>query len=285
MSVAGVERVCEPLLAVPLETARRPRPSVLATNVAPTAPARGSNTGRSPGLGVRATRWSSKRVARRPPTFGPTRRLVPSVRHDGATSTTPTDATLIDRSLAGDDEAFVELLHRHEAAIWGYLARRAGSGPAEDLVSEVWIAAFRARATYDPAFPVARPWLFAIARNVLRRHWRTRPDEELEWDMSHRLVSSDPWPAVDERLHGADTLREALAGLRPAEREVLALVVWEELTVAEAARTVGIPAGTARYHLHRARMALRGALGDQPAAGPPFVALDPVVGQAKGRLR
>lgn len=196
-----------------------------------------------------------------------------------------TDAALISQSLAGDDEAFVELLHRHEAAVWGYLARRAGSGPAEDLVSEVWIAAFRARSTYDPAFAVARPWLFGIARNVLRRHWRTRPDEELEADMTSRPLRSDPWPAVDERLHGADALREALAGLRPAEREVLLLVVWEELTVAEAARTVGIPAGTARYHLHRARMKLRGALGDQPEAEPPLVAQDPVDYQARGRTK
>lgn len=192
-----------------------------------------------------------------------------------------TDAALISRSLAGDDGAFVELLHRHQAAVWAYVARRAGSGPAEDLVSEVWIAAFRARPTYDPAFAVARPWLFGIARNVLRRHWRTRPDEELAGDMTTHPLRADPWPAVDERLHGADALRAALAGLRPAEREVLLLIVWEQLTVAEAARTVGIPAGTARYHLHRARIALRGALGGEPALD----AHDPVDNRVRGRIK
>jgi RNA polymerase sigma-70 factor (ECF subfamily) len=54
-------------------------------------------------------------------------------------------------------------------------------------------------------------------------------------------------------------LRSALAKLKPEEREVLTLVAWEDLTVADAARTLGLPAGTARRLLHQARMALRNA--------------------------
>jgi RNA polymerase sigma-70 factor (ECF subfamily) len=54
-------------------------------------------------------------------------------------------------------------------------------------------------------------------------------------------------------------LRAALAKLKPEEREVLTLVAWEDLTVAEAARVLGIPAGTARRLLHQARKALRNA--------------------------
>ena len=53
-------------------------------------------------------------------------------------------------------------------------------------------------------------------------------------------------------------LRTALAHLRPEEQEVLTLVAWEGLTTADAARTLGIPAGTARRLLHQARLALRG---------------------------
>jgi len=56
-------------------------------------------------------------------------------------------------------------------------------------------------------------------------------------------------------------LRNALTHLRPDQREVLTLVVWEELSIADAARTLGIPAGTARYALHQARLSLR----NQPA--------------------
>lgn len=180
------------------------------------------------------------------------------------------DAVLIGRSVAGDDEAFVAVLHRHEAAVWAYVARRVARNQAEDLVSEVWVAAFRARSSYDRAFPDARPWLFGIARNVLRSHWRNRSDEDLEADMEALSMGSDPWTDVDDRIDGAAILRRALARLRPEEREVLLLVVWEELSIAEAARTVGVPAGTARYRLHRARIALRGAPGVEPLlVGPP----------------
>ena len=56
---------------------------------------------------------------------------------------------------------------------------------------------------------------------------------------------TDPWPAVDERLDGAILLGHALDQIRPEEQEVLLLVVWEELSVAGAARTLGLPAGTA----------------------------------------
>lgn len=182
------------------------------------------------------------------------------------------DAELIGRSVSGDDEAFVELLHRHEAAVWAYVARRVGRGPAEDLVSEVWVAAFGARSSYDQALPDARPWLFGIARNVLRSHWRARPDEDLEADMEALATRSDPWPVVDDRLDGAAILRWALSQLRPEEREVLLLVAWDDLSISEAARSVGVPAGTARYHLHRARMALRAA----PRLEPLFVGLDAV---------
>jgi RNA polymerase sigma-70 factor (ECF subfamily) len=171
------------------------------------------------------------------------------------------DAELIGWSLAGEDETFVEVMRRHEAVVWGYVARRVGRGSAEDLMSDVWVAAFGARSSYDQEFPDARPWLFGIARNVLRRHWRSRPNENLEADMAAIATGNDPWPAVDEQIDGATVLRRALTNLRPAEREVLLLVAWEGLSIADAARTLDLPAGTARYHLHRARAALRDAPG------------------------
>ena len=73
------------------------------------------------------------------------------------------DAELIGWSLAGDGEAFVEVVRRHEAAIGAYLARRAGREVAKDLLSEVWLAAFGSRTTYDRSYPNARPWLFRVA--------------------------------------------------------------------------------------------------------------------------
>ena len=167
------------------------------------------------------------------------------------------DAELMGRSLAGSGSSFVEVVRRHEVAVGAYLARRAGKEAAEELLGEVWLAAFASRSTYDRAFPDARPWLFGVARNTLRRHWRSMRPEDPVSDLAGLESLADPWPAVDERVDIDALLRSALLGLRSVEREVLTLVVWDDLSVVEAARALGIPSGSAYRHLHQARQALR----------------------------
>ena len=175
------------------------------------------------------------------------------------------DCLLIERSLQGRPDAFVEVARRHEDAIHGYLARRAGSQAADDLLAEVWLRAFAARGGYDSAHADARPWLYGIARNVLREHWRAGPGDE---PAALGETGDDPWDAVDERLDLAGRARAMAAAVRAlpaAEREVLLLVVWEQQTPAEAAKALGIPQGTARSRLHRARAALRRMLSEHDA--------------------
>jgi RNA polymerase sigma factor (sigma-70 family) len=172
------------------------------------------------------------------------------------------DAELIGRSLAGDGEAFMEVIARHEVAIGAYLERRVGREAAEDLLGDVWVSAFQSRRTYDQSYPEARPWLYTLALNRLRHYWRSRPAEDLVPDVADvtGLANGwDPWPAVDVRVDTRTVLRAAVAGLRSDEREVLTLVAGEDLTVADAARVLGLPAGTARRLLHQARAALRNA--------------------------
>jgi RNA polymerase sigma factor (sigma-70 family) len=173
----------------------------------------------------------------------------------------PDDAELIARSLDGDRDAFVAVVRRHEAAVGAYLARRVGRDRAEDLLGEVWVAALGSRATYDRAFPDAGPWLFGVAHNVLRRHWRSRQVEEPMADVTGLASTLDPWTAVDDRVNAESVLRRALALLRPQQREIVTLVAWEDLTVADAGRAIGVPPGTARRYLHEARAALRNAPG------------------------
>lgn len=167
------------------------------------------------------------------------------------------DAELIGRSLSGDPAAFMEVVGRHEVAIGAYLERRVGREAAEDLLGDVWAAAFEYRRTYDRSFPGARPWLYAMALNRLRHHWRARPPAVLVPDVTDLADGWDPWPAVDVRVDTRTAFRAAVAALKPDEREVLILVAAEDLTVADAARVLGLPAGTARRLLHQARAALR----------------------------
>jgi RNA polymerase sigma factor (sigma-70 family) len=172
------------------------------------------------------------------------------------------DAELIDKSLNGDVDAFMQVVDRHEAAVGSYLARRVGRDAAEDLLGEVWAASFESRRSYDQSYPDARPWLYGVALNRLRRYWRSRPAEDPVPDVTRvtgRETGWDPWSAVDFGVDTRAMLRMALGRLRPEEREVLRLVAWEDLTAADAARALGLPAGSVRRLLHQARTALRNA--------------------------
>jgi len=172
-----------------------------------------------------------------------------------------TDGVLIERSARGRPDAFVEVVRRHEVAVHAFLARRAGRQAADDLLGEVWVRAFGGRAGFDTGHDDARPWLYGIARNVLRAHWRAaRPAGQ-----AAIAEAVDPWDDVIDRLDSAAAARTrelacAVQKLPPEEREVLLLVAWEQLTPAQAALVLGIPPGTARSRLHRARAALRPVL-------------------------
>jgi RNA polymerase sigma factor (sigma-70 family) len=151
------------------------------------------------------------------------------------------------------------LYERHAPVVFRYLARRAGPLAAEDLLSEVFIAALSASSrvvAHDSGS--ALPWLYGIGLNVLRRHFRQqRPAPGVTGDFGM------DWDAVDDRLVAwaeRGRLRAALAVLTDSDRELLLLVGWEGLSQAEAATALGISPGAARARLHRARKRALSAL-------------------------
>jgi RNA polymerase sigma-70 factor (ECF subfamily) len=148
----------------------------------------------------------------------------------------------------------------HRDDIWRYLRRRAASEP-EDLTAEVFLVAWRRRGELPDA-PL--PWLYGVARKVLANHRRgaVRRDALAERAEAHaEPFAPDPADAAGVR---ADLLR-GLAGLSESDRELVLLVAWEGLSVAEAADVLGCRRGTAAVRLHRARKRLRSALSEEPS--------------------
>jgi RNA polymerase sigma-70 factor, ECF subfamily len=128
--------------------------------------------------------------------------------------------------------------------VLAYAASHAGARLAEDITSETFTIAWH-KLDQMPEHPL--PWLLGIARNLVRAsHRQARHDE---------LVDA---PAADDLA--VVELREALAGLSPADQEVLTLIAWHGLTSAEAAQVLGCSKATFFVRLHRARRRLRSAL-------------------------
>jgi RNA polymerase sigma factor (sigma-70 family) len=166
------------------------------------------------------------------------------------------------RSFDAAFEAEFASLHR-------YLARRLGATAADDLAAETFAVAFRSWDRLDPERPV-RPWLYGIAANLVRHHWR----KEQRMLRAYARSGVDPvFAADDEAVERADAdmrhrdLAAALAELRRDEREILLLHAWAELTDSEIADAVGLPLGTVKSRLSRTREKLRNRLdevGQQP---------------------
>jgi RNA polymerase sigma factor (sigma-70 family) len=172
----------------------------------------------------------------------------------------PTDAEAIGASRS-DPQRFAVVFDRHFATLHRFLRRRVGQDLADDLAAETFARAFGARGRYDLAHDDARPWLFGIAANLLRRHRRTEQRRLLAHARMPVHVLSDPeLDSAEGRLDAqamVPRLAEALATLHPGQREVLFLFAWADLTYVEIARALSLPIGTVQSRLARARIRLR----------------------------
>lgn len=192
-----------------------------------------------------------------------------------------TDAVVIERSWH-EPESFAELYDRHAAPIHRYVSRRLGDAMADDLVADTFLTAFRARRRYDLRRPDARPWLYGIAANMIGKHRRAEVRRLRALARTAEATPADPgagWAAVpagaDEIASRVDAvaarrdLLGALAGLSVPDRDVLLLIAWASLTYEETAAALGIPLGTVRSRLNRARRKVREALGGQDPTSIP----------------
>jgi RNA polymerase sigma factor (sigma-70 family) len=168
----------------------------------------------------------------------------------------PSDAVVIERSFA-EPPAFASIFDRHFEAVHGYVRRRLGPSLADEIAAETFTRAFDRRRSFDRARADARPWLFGIAANLMRRHWRT---ERRRLQAMERLDVASGQPSADDRLD----LVGALDSLPVREREALLLFALADLTYEEIAVALDVPVGTVRSRLARARERVRSRLIPDP---------------------
>lgn len=175
------------------------------------------------------------------------------------------------RDSAMRPEEFAEIFDRHAPAVHHYLSRRVGD-LADDLLSETFLTAFRKRGDYRAERLDVRPWLYGIAGNMVRRHqraeaarYRTLARSGAEGDTGSAGELEDALDRADARRTGP-RLAAALADLKAGDREVLLLLAWGDLSQSEVSVALGIPLGTVRSRLHRARTRVREHLGQTEAA-------------------
>jgi len=199
------------------------------------------------------------------------------------------DALLLRRMMAGDEDAFAQVYRRTHPAIYRFALHMTGNaGVADDVTQEVFMTLIRNPRRFDPARGTLGGFLFGIARNHLRKRWEqdrrlvpfTGDADDLGDTVSggaraahsasgngavgdgngHSRTVTGP----DELVLGESIgrLRQAISTLPENYREVVVLCELQEMTYEEAASLLGCPVGTVRSRLHRARAILVEKLRD-----------------------
>jgi RNA polymerase sigma-70 factor (ECF subfamily) len=192
-------------------------------------------------------------------------------RAEAEASADADDAAVVQLS-RHEPEHFSVLFRRHAPHIQRYVVRRLGQDAADDIVAETFLLAFRQRDSYDQTRADARPWLYGIATNLIGRHRRA----EIRLYRALARTGADPvmepfTDRVDDRVSASTASRRlatALARLPEKLRDTLLLVAWGDLSYEEVATALGVPVGTVRSRVSRARSKLRQALGGTNPAAP-----------------
>lgn len=191
------------------------------------------------------------------------------------------------RVRAGDADAFGTLFDEHARAIHRYAYRVTGeSAAAEDVVAQTFLEAWRLRRKVLAEGGSLEPWLYGIATNVLRNARRSASRHRAALE---RIPKPGPAPDITDELmrrvseqEELTAARAALGKLRPPEREVVALCVWSGLSYAQAAEALGVPVGTIRSRLSRAKARLRSLASDELLAMRATLEPQAATGQGEG---
>jgi RNA polymerase sigma factor (sigma-70 family) len=169
------------------------------------------------------------------------------------------DDEILDRFRSGDEHALRWLYDRYGAVVLHLAYGSVGNRhDAEDIVQATFVAAWQGRGRYDPQRGSVLAWLLGIARRKAVDTVRLRSRQDRITDTLRQVET-----AVDRRVAGADTVidrlvvADELGGLEPAQRRVLELSFYDDLTHVQIAALTGMPLGTVKSHLRRGLARLR----------------------------
>jgi RNA polymerase sigma-70 factor (ECF subfamily) len=177
-----------------------------------------------------------------------------------------TDAELLDRYAAGDEQAFREIVNRYKDGLYAFLRHFINRQElVEDVFQETFLQLFTSRESYDPTRSL-RPWLFTIAANkakdALRKQQRTaaipigtiaQPEELSFGDVLNALTSDSTIPYETlQRDETAVQVRKIIADMPENLREILILAYFNKFSYKQMAQILSIPIGTVKSRLHTA---------------------------------
>ncbi len=186
------------------------------------------------------------------------------------------DDVLLQRMAAGDREAFGMLFERHQTTVYRFARQMSGSADlAEDVTQDVFVTVMRIGTRYDPGAARFSSYLYGIARNLVRRRlrrdrWRTILDFRSPAAIqASNLVVQHEGAQLVERRQLLDATRRAVLALPVKYREAIVLCDLNDMKYEEAAEVIGVPIGTIRSRLSRARSLLARRLRHhEPRAQP-----------------
>jgi len=169
------------------------------------------------------------------------------------------EAALVARVAAGDSgDPMVALYQRYGSRLYGFGLRLLGDqGMAEDMVQETFVRLWRGAERFDPDKGSVRTYTYTIARRVavdLRRRATSRPPQTTDTGHDHELTGNDR--EFEDLILGID-LRDALRSLSAKHREILELLLDEDLSQPQVSERLGIPLGTVKTRTYYGLRALK----------------------------
>jgi RNA polymerase sigma-70 factor (ECF subfamily) len=186
------------------------------------------------------------------------------------------DEALAARAAAGDDSAFEELVRRYQTRVFRLACRLTSDTDAPDVLQESFLQVYRHLPSFRGESRFST-WLYRITTNAALMHRRTRarrPAEPLDaflprfdGDGRHAATPAELQVAAQadellDRQFLAEKAREGIARLPDLYREAFVLRDLEEMSTSDVALTLGVEPATVRQRVHRARLMLRGYLGN-----------------------